>query len=107
MYANVEITPEEEEEMIKKAAEKIHKHEFDIPAIMVLESIKPLIYVGGQLGRFFITPFLPAFGKDLGAKGEKFFRVFEKQVNVEKLLNLLEEMEDEDKKSKDKKNIDA
>ncbi len=52
------------------------------------------------MGRFLISPFLPAISEDLGRKGDIFLKVFEKRENVEKLLNLLEEMareEDEER----------
>jgi hypothetical protein len=91
-WEDFELTEEDEEEIIRKTAEVIHRFGLDVAAILMIESIKPLVYVGGQMGRFFISPFLPAISEDLGRKGEVFLRVFEKRENVEKLLNLLEEM---------------
>ena len=92
MYWDYEITPEEEEEMIRKIAEKIHKYGMEVATILMVESLKPLTFVGTQMGRFFINPFLPAFGDEIGMTGEKFFQVFEKRENVEKLLVALEEL---------------
>jgi hypothetical protein len=92
VYWDYEITPEEEEEMIRKIAERIHKYGMEVATILMVESLKPLTFVGTQMGRFFINPFLPAFGDEIGMTGEKFFQVFEKRENVEKLLVALEEL---------------
>ena len=100
MYWDTEITPEEEEELIKKTAEKIHAQGFDVAAILFLESTKPLAYIGGNMSRLFIGPFLPALGERYGLTGEKLIDVFEKKKNVEKLINLIEEMAREDEKRK-------
>ena len=96
MYWDYEITPEEEEEMIRRIAEKVHQYGMDVAAILMVESLKPLSWVGTQMGRFFISPFLPAFGDEIGMTGEKFFQVFEKRENVEKLLVALEELAQEE-----------
>lgn len=92
MYWDIEITPEDEEEMIRTIAEKIHKYGMEVAAILMLESVKPLSYIGAQMGRLFISPFLPAFGDKIGIGGEKFIQIFEKRENVEKLLEALEEL---------------
>jgi len=92
LYWDLEITAEDEEEMIRKIAEKIHQYGMEVAAILMLESVKPLTYIGSQMGRFFISPFLPAFGDNIGISGEKFLQVFEKRKNVEKLLTALEEL---------------
>jgi len=101
LFWEIEVTPEDEEEMIKSIAEKIHKYGMDVAAILMLESVKPLTYIGGQMGRFFVSPFLPALGEKIGQSGEKFFTVFEKRENVEKLITLLEEMAKEEDKMKE------
>lgn len=104
MYWDIEITPEDEEEMIKSVANKIHQYGMDVAAILMIESIKPLTFIGTQMGRFMISPFLPAFGERISMGGEKFLRVFEKRENVEKLIRLLEEMaKEEDRKKKEAK----
>ena len=100
MYYNIDVTPEDEEKMIKKLADEIHKRDVGIFAILMLETLKPLSYVGTQLGRAYISPFLPAFGDDIGIGGEKAMQVFEKRENVEKLLTILEELAEEDERSK-------
>ena len=62
----------------------------DAVAVLMLETIKPMIYLGGQMGRFFFSPFLIVFGEDIAKRGEKFFMIFEKRENVEKVISMLE-----------------
>ena len=97
MFWDMEVTPEEEEEYINKVAEKIHQYGMDVAAILMLESVKPLTWVGSQMGRFFLSPFLPAFGDTISMGGEKLFQVFEKHDNVEKLITRLEQLAQEEK----------
>ena len=95
--------------MIKKIAQKIHKHGLDMAAIFMIESVKPLSYIGTQMGRFLISPFLPAFGDNIGIGGEKFLQIFEKRENVEKLIVAVEEFtreEDEQKKAEKAKKLE-
>jgi len=102
----MEVTPTEEEEMIKSLADLIHKYGMETVAILTLESSKPLVWVGGELGRAFITPFVPIISQEWGKKTEKFFLVFEKRGNIDKLLNLVEKLaqgEEDDKKPADGK----
>jgi hypothetical protein len=105
MFWDQAITEEEEEDIIEKTAEKIHEYGMETPAILFLESSKPLVYIGGEMGRFFIMPFIPAFSEEWGRKGDKLLRVFEKRDNIEKLIVILEEMAQgkEKKNEKDKK----
>ena len=95
MYWEVEVTTEDEERIIRKTAETIHKYGMDVAAILMIESFKPLTFIGTQMGRFFLAPFLPVFGENVGVSGEKFLTVFEKRENVEKLISLLEEIANE------------
>jgi ABC-type Zn2+ transport system substrate-binding protein/surface adhesin len=105
LYYDVEITPEVEAEYVEKVAQKIHEYEMETAAILLLESSKPLVWVGGELGRFFITPFVPIISDKWGVTSEKFFLVFEKRENIEKLLKRVEQLaqEADDKKKAEKK----
>jgi len=104
IYSDIEITPEQEAEIIRKTADKIHEYGMDTAAILLLESSKPLIWVGGEMGRFFVTPFIPVVSESWGVKSETYLRIFEQRTNVEKLLVRLEELakEDERKKNEEK-----
>ena len=92
MY-NEKVSPEEEEEIIEKTANIIHKYGLDLTAILALESTKPLSSVGGQMGRIFLTPFMPVLGDTFNELGNKLIIVFEKKENVEKLIKKLEYLE--------------
>jgi hypothetical protein len=96
-----ELTPEEQEQMINKIANEVIKRRLEAVAIMFLESIKPISYVGSQLAMVFVGPFLAIFG-DLGIN---YIRFFEKRDNVEKLLRKIEEetktRDEEEKKAKE------
>ena len=107
MYWDLDFTPEDEEEIIKKIAREIRRYGLDVAAILFLESSKPLSFIGSQMGRVFISPFLPAISDDISIQGEKLFRFFEKHENVEKLITALEEMEREEKAKKQKKAKDS
>ncbi|MCJ7638200.1 MAG: hypothetical protein MUO21_11985 [Nitrososphaeraceae archaeon] len=104
-YKDLDITPEEEERIIQKIAEKILSLQMETIAILLLESSKPLVWIGGELGRFLISPFVPAISEDLGIKTEKLFRIFEQRPNVERLIKKIETMiiENEKKKKEIKK----
>jgi len=109
MYWDIEVTSEDEDEMISNIAQKIHEYGLDMAAIFMIESVKPLSYIGARMGRFFISPFLPAFGENLGISGEKFLQIFEKRENVEKLIKAVEELtqeEEEQKKAKKAKKLE-
>jgi len=104
MFWDLEVTPDDEEQLILGVAKEIRRYGMDVAAILFLESSKPLTFLGAQMGRAFISPFLPAISEDLGVKSEKLFRIFENRVNVEKLISVLEELErEEDKKKREKK----
>lgn len=107
MFWDLEVTPEDEEEMIRKVAEQIHKYGMEVAAILMLESVKPLAYIGGQMGRFFVAPFLPAFGENIGLGGEKLLTTFEKRENVEKLIVMLEKLAKEEEKPKEERAEEA
>ena len=99
-----EITSEEENELIEQVAEKIHEYKMETVAILTLESVKPLAYVGGEMSRVFLAPFLPVLGRDLNEMGEKYITVFEERDNIEKLIQLLEQkVKEEEAENKRKK----
>jgi hypothetical protein len=83
-----EPTEIEEKEIIKRAAETIYKYEMDLIAILILESLKPLVSVGGQLTRYMVAPFVPLVGK----KSIPWLATFQRKENVEKLIRELEKI---------------
>jgi hypothetical protein len=96
-----ELTQEEQDKMIDKIAGEVLKRRLETVAIMFLESIKPMSYIGSQLAMVFVGPFLSIFG-DFGINYIKFF---EKRDNVEKLLLKIEEQtklrDDDEKKARE------
>jgi hypothetical protein len=100
LYFEAEMTQKEEEEMIRKIAERIHDYGMDIPGTIILETIKPLSFIGSQMGHVFISPFLPILGVENGLIGEKLIRVFENRGNVDKILKHLERLSKEGRKDK-------
>lgn len=109
LFWDVEVTPEEADELIEKIAEKMHSYGMDVPAILLLETVKPLSFVGSQMGRLFISPFFPILGEETGLTGAKLLSLFEKRKNVEKILQRLEEIsrKNEALKESEKKKIES
>lgn len=81
-----DTSKEEEDELVKKAYEMISKYEMEVPAVLLLESIKPLAFVGGGLLRISLSPFMMLFWN----KGQALIDTFEKRRNIEKLIKMLE-----------------
>jgi hypothetical protein len=91
LFWNVEISPEEEKEIIEKAAKAIKDRGMETPAILFLQTMMPMSIIGGQMGRVFTQPFLMFLGDNYSVQGEKITQVFEKADNIERLIFLLEE----------------
>lgn len=89
-----ELPPEVEDEMIEKTARRIKEWGLDAPGLLLLESMKPLSYIAGQLSRVFLWPWLPIFGPATEKEVSRFINVFEKRENVEKLITRLEQLVD-------------
>ncbi len=84
-------TPEEQE-LMDRIAKRIVKWGMTVPAIMFLESVKPLNYIGSQVMVFF-EPFVGAIFdlKDYSL----FQRMMEKRHNLENLLLTIEKFDAE------------
>lgn len=91
MFWDVELTPEDVEEVIQDTAKKIGEYQMETLAILTLESIKPWSFVGGELTRVALAPLMPALGEKLGLTSEKMLQVFEERTNIERLIVILEE----------------
>jgi hypothetical protein len=90
----------EENKDIEKAARRIAGSDWSEVILFLLRTFRPLFYIGGELGRFFGAPFLLLFEDE----GFKFINTFEKRENVEKLIERVEELENEaEKAEKDRK----
>lgn len=93
-----EVKPEEEDKLIEDVAELISNHELETMSLLVLNTIKPLVYVGGELGRFFIAPLLPF----LNHKADAVIYTFEQRKNIDKLINMIERKLKEEDTNKNK-----
>jgi hypothetical protein len=83
-----ELSDEETDELIEKAAYEIRKRKLEVPATLFFEMHKPLAFVGSQAAIVF-SPFLVPF---LGfEKINNYSRVLAKRDSVEKLIRRLEE----------------
>ena len=95
-----ELTAQDELRIIEKISDEIVKRRLETMAIMFLETIKPLSFVGSQLAITFVGPFLGIFGN----LGVDYIMFFNKHENVEKLLKRIEEkikiLDEEEKKAK-------
>src|SRR5574341_1926103 len=89
-----EATPlsPKQEEILNKIAFKVVQWRMTVPAILFLESVKPLNYIGSQMLVFF-EPFVQAFFtvKDYN----EFVRMMEERENVERLLQRIEKLDGE------------
>jgi hypothetical protein len=85
---NEELTEEETEALIEKAANEITRRKLDTPAMLLFEMHKPLSFVGSQAAIVF-SPFLvPFLGFD---NVNNYSRLFAKRENVERLLQRIEQ----------------
>jgi len=86
-----ELTPQQEEILLKIARKVVH-WKMSVPAILFLESMKPLNYIGSQMMAFF-EPFVQTIfsWKDY----DEFRRMMEERETVERLLQKIEQLDAE------------
>ena len=86
-----ELTPEQQE-ILDKIARKVVLWKMTTPAILFLESVKPLNYIGSQMMVFF-EPFVQTIfsWKDY----DEFRKMAEQRENVERLLQTIEKFDAE------------
>jgi len=82
------LTPEREKELIDQIAKRVVDHHMETPAILFLESFKPLSFVAGQFGRVYLGPLTPL----LGSWSEEGLALLQKKENVDRLLRRIEEL---------------
>ena len=85
------LTPQQEE-ILTKIARKVVHWKMSVPAVLFLESVKPLNYVGSQMMAFF-EPFVHALfsWKDY----DEVRKMMEERGTVEKLLQRIEQFDSE------------
>lgn len=87
-FYSEELTPEQEEALIDKAVDSIHKRGLDVPAILFAEMHKPLAFLGSTAAHVFSPFIVPFLGYD---NVHQYAQLFGRRENVEKLLLRLEE----------------
>lgn len=85
-----EVSPERAKELLARIANQVVKRKLSVPAIMFIESVKPLSFVGSQ-ALIFMQPIVQAF---LNRKEyDEFAVLMEDRENVELLLQEIERQE--------------
>ena len=92
-----DLSPEDQD-LLNRIAEKIVQKQMSVPAILMLESFKPLNWIGSQM-MVFLDPFVSAV---VGEKSRFLFtlkdynrlqQMMEKRENTERLLQKIEELD--------------
>jgi hypothetical protein len=96
MFAT-DITPERKQELFTMVAKKVVDMRLTPVAIVTLESVKPLTFVGSQLMVFFQPIFAAVFPF---TQYEEFAALLEERANLEELIQVIEKLEDERKHGK-------
>ena len=89
---------EKELALIDSFAEKIVNSELDAPALVLLQILRPISRIGGDLAYFYLGAFIPL----LDNHGYDFLDTFEKKENVELLMEKVEHLGKERDKIKRK-----
>jgi hypothetical protein len=99
MFAS-DISVERRDEILNKIAQKVVDLKLTPVAVVMLESCKPLSFVGSQLMVFFqpvVTSLFPFHQYDEVAA------LLEERSNVESLIQIIERLEDEPRNKKPQK----
>ena len=90
-----EIPEDEQEALLTKVATEIVRRRLTVPAILFLETYKPLNFIGSQM-LIMLNPFVTSIFNT--AEYQKFALIIEKDANVELLTQLIEKLDGEEKK---------
>ena len=90
-----EIPEDEQEALLTKVAAEIVRRRLTVPAILFLETCKPLNFIGSQM-LIALNPFVTSIFNT--AEYQKFALIIEKDANVEWLTQLIEKLDGEEKK---------
>jgi len=88
-----EITPQERDELIEKLARLVQRFGMYTPAIFLLETGKDLSWLGSQFMHLF-SPVITVIWNDF----EKLAFLLEDKQNVERLIQRIEELSEQEKK---------
>lgn len=85
-----ELSPERKQELIDKIAKEIVKRGLETPAIMFLETFKPLSWIGAELSIVYVMPFVKAYIESPIV--DEIVALFHDRDAVEKLIKRIEEL---------------
>lgn len=88
----VEISPERAYEIIDKVADFIVKRRMAAAAIMTIESLRPLNYIGSQL-MYFLAPFAEIIFNP--KEYQEFAALLEKDEYIKLLMQRIDELDEE------------
>ena len=86
------VSEERRAELIGKVAKKVVEMRMVVPAILFLESVKPLSFIGSQV-MVFLQPFVRAFFSL--REYDELALILEDRENVERLILAIERMDSE------------
>ena len=95
-FPSYDMSPEREKELIDKLARFVIDRHMETPAVLFLESYKPLSFIAGQFGMAYLSPLMPLFGP----WSKEGLALLQKRENVEKVIKRIEELSEERTKKK-------
>jgi len=97
---SMDVDPEKEKEIIEKIARYVVDKDMETQAIFVLESHKPLSFIMGQMGLFYLSPFLNIMPPELSYTSNQYLYLFQKRETFEKIILRIEELSNEKARTK-------
>ena len=88
----VEVSKERSRELIEKVAIFFAERRMGAPALLFLESMRPLNFIGSQL-MYFVAPFANVVFK--GNEFEEFAAVMGERENIQLLIQRIDELDEE------------
>ena len=88
----VEVSPERAKELIEKVAKFVAERRMGAPAILFLESVRPLTFVGSQV-MYFISPFITTLFNS--KEFEEFSAMMTERHNADLLIKRIDELDEE------------
>lgn len=89
-YVNLDLTPERRKELIDRIATEIVKRGLETPAIMLLETFKPLSFIGAEMAIFYLFPYIKAITTNPVV--DEITAIFHDRSAVEELIKRIEEL---------------
>jgi hypothetical protein len=88
--AEPELGPEDEA-LLRQLARRVSRYQMEVPAVLFLESVRPLNFVGSQALAFFEPMVQTLFN---WSQYDRFTRLMAQRENVERLTRYIEEEAD-------------